>query len=500
MIYIQNFSLYILFTSVFLSNEVSAQNFPFVYSTGMDEVVSDVTEDAVGNYYVVGIKGNFQIPVLGDYTGLLIKLNGMGDSVSSFQYRYNNQVTYFSSVFNADSSRIIIIGDTFDTLTYSVKILFLELDSNYQVLNEKIIGKDSTFQRVLTVNRGANDDYLIAGYSSDTTNSLMFYRLSSNGDSLQSAYLSGILSFPLAFSLQEVPGQSRYVGYAYSYSIGPTFPAVYNEILLMDSTMYVDSVVYVENSKAIINGIWQNDSSLIVCSKGYDPNTPPFDWNFRMRRYTDEFILEIDTMFGAYDTLDAEAIRPVSISSSGNIYFGGTINYQSNYWGSDPAYFLTVKFDSNLVPVWSRYVSYSNEYLNLYKVLATNDGGVLLAGTKYNAATANGQERDIYVIKLDSLGNYVTGTGNSPIAQVYDFIIYPNPAASQLTLQYSPLKTTGHATVYNVLGEAVQQLTLPSNTTRQQLNIAHLPAGLYLIKVEADGKSGVKRFVKLAGR
>ncbi|MBL7929434.1 MAG: T9SS type A sorting domain-containing protein [Bacteroidia bacterium] len=123
---------------------------------------------------------------------------------------------------------------------------------------------------------------------------------------------------------------------------------------------------------------------------------------------------------------------------------------------------------------------------------------MLLTGTKYNAATANGQERDIYVIKLDSLGNYVTGTGSSPVALVHDFIVYPNPAASQLTLQYTPPQTTGYATVYNTFGEAVQQLTLPPGITRQQVNIAHLPAGLYLIKVEADGKSGVKRFVKLA--
>ncbi|MBL7928316.1 MAG: T9SS type A sorting domain-containing protein [Bacteroidia bacterium] len=46
----------------------------------------------------------------------------------------------------------------------------------------------------------------------------------------------------------------------------------------------------------------------------------------------------------------------------------------------------------------------------------------------------------------------------------------------------------------------MQQFTLPPNTTRQQLNITHLSAGLYLIKVEAYGKSGVKRFVKLACR
>ncbi|MBL7928671.1 MAG: T9SS type A sorting domain-containing protein [Bacteroidia bacterium] len=487
--------LNIFFLMVY-SKSVSAQNFPFIYSTGMDEVISDVTEDSAGNYFVVGIKGNFQIPVLGDYTGLLIKLNGMGDSVSSIQYRYNNQVTYFSSVFIADSSRIIVIGDTFDTLTYSVKILFLELDSNYQVLNEKIIGKDSTFQRVLTVNRGANDDYLIAGYSSDTTNKLMFYRLSAYGDSLQSAYLSGILSFPLAFSLQEVPGQNRYVGYAYSYSIGPSFPAVYNEILLLDNTLNVDSVVYVDNSAAIISGLWQNDTTLIVCTKGYDPNSPPLDWNFRIRRYTNDFMLLSDTMFGAKDTTEAEAIGPISQSNDGSIYFGGTINYQNNYWGSVPAYFLAVKFDSNLIPIWSRYVYYNNEYLNLYKVLATNDGGVLLAGTKYNAATANGQERDIYVIKLDSLGNYVTGTGNSPVAQVHDFIVYPNPAASQLTLQYSPPKATGYATIYNTLGEAVHHLILPTGSSHLKVNIAHLPAGLYLIKVEADGKSGVKRFVR----
>lgn len=78
--------------------------------------------------------------------------------------------------------------------------------------------------------------------------------------------------------------------------------------------------------------------------------------------------------------------------------------------------------------------------------------------------------------------------------------ISPNPATETITLQHPIIKTTGLATVYNVLGEAVQQHTLPPGTTRQQLSIAPLPAGLYFIKVETDGKSGVKRFVRIAYR
>ncbi len=90
--------------------------------------------------------------------------------------------------------------------------------------------------------------------------------------------------------------------------------------------------------------------------------------------------------------------------------------------------------------------------------------------------------------------------GLTGIQAVYEpqssFQIFPNPATETITLQHPLTKITGHATVYNFLGEAVQQLTLLPNTTRQQLNIAHLPAGLYLIKAEAEGKSGVKRFIK----
>ena len=239
---------------------------------------------------------------------------------------------------------------------------------------------------------------------------------------------------------------------------------------------------------------WISLSTFLVGTSGYD-NVWSLDKNMAIGKFDLTFNC-IDTLFiGVADTNEHEAGFCIDFKTMDKVYLGGTKN-SSLFFSPFASYFYLIRMDTSFNVSFIKSIGYQNEYLGLYKVLATNDGGVLLAGTKYNAATANGQERDIYVIKLDSLGNYVTGTGNSPIAQVYDFIIYPNPAASQLTLQYSPLKTTGHATVYNVLGEAVQQLTLLPNTIRQQLSIAHLPSGIYLLKVEADGKSGVKRFVR----
>ncbi len=75
--------------------------------------------------------------------------------------------------------------------------------------------------------------------------------------------------------------------------------------------------------------------------------------------------------------------------------------------------------------------------------------------------------------------------------------LFPNPATTHLTINYSPPKTTGRATVFNSTGSKVSEIILPKNTHRHQLDLSQYPSGLYLLKIETESYTGAKKFFKL---
>lgn len=76
------------------------------------------------------------------------------------------------------------------------------------------------------------------------------------------------------------------------------------------------------------------------------------------------------------------------------------------------------------------------------------------------------------------------------------FALYPNPASSQLTLTFDKALTAGMtATVNDVYGKV---LLSAHNEDREtiHLDINALASGIYFVKLSADGKSSVKKFIK----
>jgi len=74
-------------------------------------------------------------------------------------------------------------------------------------------------------------------------------------------------------------------------------------------------------------------------------------------------------------------------------------------------------------------------------------------------------------------------------------VLFPNPASDKVTI--SNASNLEMVTIYNVLGTQVMQLkNINSNST--QVDLANLPSGVYLVKVQNDtNNEGVRRLVKL---
>ncbi|MFD2786793.1 T9SS C-terminal target domain-containing protein [Hymenobacter rubripertinctus] len=104
--------------------------------------------------------------------------------------------------------------------------------------------------------------------------------------------------------------------------------------------------------------------------------------------------------------------------------------------------------------------------------------------TASNAALISGR----FSLSFGPLGPLAT-TAGALAARVQ---AYPNPAHSQLTI-VRPAGGTASATLLNAVGQVVRTVALP--TAQTTLDVADLPAGLYLVRVVVNGEAVTKRLV-----
>jgi len=82
---------------------------------------------------------------------------------------------------------------------------------------------------------------------------------------------------------------------------------------------------------------------------------------------------------------------------------------------------------------------------------------------------------------------------NSVYKSEQNFLLYPNPASTELNIEYK-LARNAYITIYNAIGEKLKEIKLETENTK--INIADLPCGLYIIKLNDGIYSSSQRFIK----
>lgn len=79
------------------------------------------------------------------------------------------------------------------------------------------------------------------------------------------------------------------------------------------------------------------------------------------------------------------------------------------------------------------------------------------------------------------------------------FTLYPNPARTSLTVSVPAIAgaTQARLTLHDALGQVVQTTTLalPITGLTQQMNVAGLAGGVYLLRLQAGPTTAVRRVV-----
>lgn len=76
------------------------------------------------------------------------------------------------------------------------------------------------------------------------------------------------------------------------------------------------------------------------------------------------------------------------------------------------------------------------------------------------------------------------------------FSVFPNPAGSSVWVAFGQvLEASAQISLFNVGGQLVRSERLASGQERLQLDLAQLPKGIYMVRVETEKGAGVRKLV-----
>jgi hypothetical protein len=162
-----------------------------------------------------------------------------------------------------------------------------------------------------------------------------------------------------------------------------------------------------------------------------------------------------------------------------------------------------LKTNHNGDSIWLREHYRYNGYLNtnrLQDLKPTPDGGYILVGATDSFMYI---PQSAWVLKVDSLGCAVPGCHLVGLKEVImppeEILLYPNPATTSITLRLpnSLIQEQKEVRVFNHAGQEVLRQPLPTGEPEPTLDIFHLPAGLYYLRViHRDISTVLGKFVK----
>lgn len=122
----------------------------------------------------------------------------------------------------------------------------------------------------------------------------------------------------------------------------------------------------------------------------------------------------------------------------------------------------------------------------LQKILATSDGGALLVGSSYDEKTANGLEKDAWIVKVDSNGDYQNpaSLNESGLLPKEDFVFFPNPVNSTLTFRQINRIKKLNLLLFDGIGRLIYDMEV--NQSEVQIDLSSHPSGTYIYRLIDD--------------
>ena len=440
-------------------------------------IINDVLETKNESILFVGRSGNYESFT---FDGFLLKLSESGAFIDSLNYLKQDTSTNIVNILETDYS------DTLYNLSISFKknnnsgFILVNTDTMFNMANEKIYNLPiNDIITTLTLING-NDGKLIVGGSFKNTQIhyyLFIYKFSNSFDSIAAKHFINTPSIILG-GIHELNDQSFWI-------IDGTSPYYWHidSGLNLISSQAGNVPHYLTGNYSIK---WDSDTSFLLAGDYYVrglPRITDHDIGF-FHQYTPfDSTGNIFNWWGTIDTLDAPAyFGALDYKNKDSIFIGGSKNlqYGNQLFGTIPSWYVLLQTDSMLNIRWERFYGGDACY-NMTKLIATNDGGCIMAGTRFDyKAHPNIRERDIYIVKVNAEGLITSANGQiAPV--VHEAIVYPNPGRDYLRVRVGVQHKQSVFKLFDMTGHLVLTKNIEGKTAK--INTRFLQPGTYIYTI-----------------
>jgi hypothetical protein len=441
----------------------------------LDEESFTMIEGIDGSVYVGGrsILLDRQYP----YKSLVFKLNQQGIFVDSIHFTLPDKWTSLSQILPVSNDNYVVLSTFRDYASPYTNGGFMinNMNSDLELTNQIVFWADTNY--LIFGGAGCNDKNgnLFVNLSVNLPVSSIYSYLVEIDSNLTIIKQKFITDYPKAYShLKKIDDNTYWALNLYT-----------NKYEIFDSAFnFVEEQKVPERMTANFGVKWDSDTSFYLMGDHMPGNYHNLGF-LRQPHYFDTTGYLFNS-WGEADTLDFPAFtNGIDFQNKDSIFIGGTHNMP---YALDPGqqpvptWFVILQTDSLLNVRWERFYGGNANYL-MMKLIATRDGGCLVAGTRYDYMNDPVPQTDIIVLKLNSEGLLV-GDHELPETRMHEAIVYPNPGTHVLQIRLAVQHPTALLELFDANGRLMLNQQLHQKESR--IAVDHLPKGTYIYRLSAD--------------
>ncbi|GEM_PF-5897996 len=476
------------------------------YGTEHTDYGMFVKQVGESEYIIVGTTFNPHSPATVDSSGdvYVIKINENGDLLWTNQYGSDHMEGGFSALIDGDTILIEGLHSNWGITATMGNIYCLTINSSGEIIEEKVFG--DSLSKCYDIERTPSGELVLFGCSygpsglayqkvwglslNDTWDTVGYFSFLT--DSTHTVVYPGNLS---VFS-QGILGIATAVDSTYETPhMNSTYGLVVGFSATMDDTLWT-KIIRGELFSTSLNEIIKtnDDSAFAIVGTAY---------RFTSSMYLFEPYPHFTIISQSGDILVNRTIFTLSIMEGNSIKQlpSGDFVIAGTYRDADVG---VIKIDMYGTVLWGNYLDFGRieeiNYLDL-----TDDGGFILVGSSRDDPNP-AAERDVLVVKTDSLGN-VSWVKQIPVRpQDMKISAYPNPFNSEISIEITlPENEYGEIEIYSLRGQLVRKLysgELKSGVNYfkwdgKDNNGTPVSSGIYLVKTKASNGFSVSKEILL---
>lgn len=484
----------LLFTGGLTVTCLSQASFEIKWDTEEDCKLWDAAIDNNGDVILVGDIGLY----IGlEYDAFVMKVNTDGGFVTK-RFILQDTVSLFSTI------DVLNNGDYFITGSYNTQGNYHERDNLWIVILDQglnLISQKSYKVREPYIGFGTAAVTLIDiegnialatiaieddGEEKTSFADFAFYKFNQQGDTLLSKYYHYIWD-EFSWELKQMPGSDNMMLIERS-----THYNNHDELMFLDPEFNILKINQFGNDDYLASGdlssdFWLSDTTFLLSGgNSWDVGSDNEDY-IGVYLADTSAVFHQELVLNKIDTADYPAWRnSMAYANDTTIYIGGFQNH-FGIWLTDPTIVELYVIDKNMNLLGYKELGGDACY-EVWGVIATDDDGCLVYGTRYDNETV--PERDVHIWKvLREDINIVTGIKKIP-QTTQAITVYPNPVKNDLFvhLPQGILQKGFELSIFTIRGKKVFQKKITNYGNLLSINLNNLQPGVYTLILTDNAK------------